>query len=304
MKVINVIEAYVLVAVIAGLAQPSLGKPMTKADKTQLEAASYDRQARELRQSNDYAGAIELESKAITLEPRDSLYLESRAVWLMTLGDRRQAVLDYMSAIKVDPKWYKPYIGRGECRAAFGDEKGAMQDYDEAIRLQPLAEQAFYLRGKVKLKLGDVDGAKRDFFEAVRIYPEYAAAQNQLAGLLLKSVLPLQYSTPQKQHSVLEDVDRAVKNDPKFAFGYINRGICRSTFGDNKGAMEDYDQAIKLEPKNDLAYCLRGKLKVKTDDREGAKNDFQQALLINPTCTTAKHALKSLSQQDSISRLN
>ncbi len=50
----------------------------------------------------------------------------------------------------------------------------------------------------------------------------------------------------------------ALKLDPKFTAGFVDRGNAYQHKGDYDRAMHDYDQAIKLDPKNAAAFTERG----------------------------------------------
>src|SRR6516164_2368282 len=56
----------------------------------------------------------------------------------------------------------------------------------------------------------------------------------------------------------LADFTKAIAIDPKVARAYTNRGLVLKTKGDLDRAIADYDKAIELDPKHLLAYYDRG----------------------------------------------
>jgi tetratricopeptide (TPR) repeat protein len=46
----------------------------------------------------------------------------------------------------------------------------------------------------------------------------------------------------------LDDYNKAIKIDSKYASAYNNRGITKAALGDRKGALEDQKKAVKLDP--------------------------------------------------------
>jgi tetratricopeptide (TPR) repeat protein len=76
-------------------------------------------------------------------------------------------------------------------------------------------------------------------------------------------------------------------SNPKLAEAYLNRGVAKSTKGDQDGAIDDESKAIELNPKLAEAYLNRGAAKQTKGDLEGAIADFNQALELDPTLAEA-----------------
>ena len=68
---------------------------------------------------------------------------------------------------------------------------------------------------------------------------------------------------------------------------YLNLGISKYREQDYKGAIEDYNKAIEADPKYALAYNNRGLAKYKLDDFEGAIKDYGKAIEISSMFTSA-----------------
>ena len=71
-----------------------------------------------------------------------------------------------------------------------------------------------------------------------------------------------------------------IELNPGDALAYNNRGFCKHTLGDDRGAVADYDKAIELKPSHSLAYKYRGKSKELLGDIKGAANDIAMAVRI------------------------
>ena len=69
------------------------------------------------------------------------------------------------------------YNNRGEAKSDLGNKKGAISDYDTAIRINPQFADAYALRGNAKSALGDKKGAIADYQIAAKIFK----AQNNMA---------------------------------------------------------------------------------------------------------------------------
>ena len=76
--------------------------------------------------------------------------------------------------------------------------------------------------------------------------------------------------------------DSAVKQNPKSAYAYTNRGFIRSKENDFKGALNDYNSAIEICPTNYLAYFNRACVKLyNMNDNAGAIADFDKVISNN-----------------------
>jgi tetratricopeptide (TPR) repeat protein len=93
------------------------------------------------------------------------------------------AILDYTTALRLNPDLALAYHNRGCVKSLMDDYAGALVDYDKAIMLNRINDMFFWNRGTAKAKLGDYRGAISDFKSAVRLNPtnEEARAELQLA---------------------------------------------------------------------------------------------------------------------------
>ena len=82
----------------------------------------------------------------------------------------------------------------------------------------------------------------------------------------------------------LADYNRVIKNNPKSANAYYNRGLLKATnLKDYPGALADYNRAIQLKPTYDAAYTNRGNLKATNlQDYPGALADYDRAIQLKP----------------------
>ncbi|WP_310414974.1 tetratricopeptide repeat protein [Chamaesiphon sp. OTE_8_metabat_110] len=80
------------------------------------------------------------------------------------------------------------------------------------------------------------------------------------------------------------DYNRVIKNNPKSANAYYNRGLIKATnLQDYPGALADYSRAIQLKPSYDAAYTNRGNLKTTNlQDYQGALADYNRAIQLKP----------------------
>jgi len=92
------------------------------------------------------------------------------------------------------------------------------------------------------------------------------------------------------------DCTKALKLNPDFGAGYIERGRAKHKTENFVGAIKDFSKAIEMFPEFALPYGLRGDAKIKTGDIEGAIEDFKKLKQLDPRSEVAKHALKNISK--------
>jgi tetratricopeptide (TPR) repeat protein/S1-C subfamily serine protease len=254
----------------------------------------------------DLKGSLAAISEAIRLEPEDIILLSQKASLLFKLGDKKGtivicdrilvkgekawaysnrglaksdlgdkkgAIADYDTAIRINPQFSVAYVNRGLAKSALGDKKGAIADFDIAIRINPQLVEAYSNRGITKSDLGDRKGAVADFDTAIRINPQYALAYSNRG--IVKSDLG-------DKKGAIADFDTAIRINPQLVEAYYNRGFDKSALGDKKGAISDYDTAIRINPQLVEAYSNRGVAKSDLGDKKGAISDYDTAIRINP----------------------
>ena len=69
-------------------------------------------------------------------------------------------------------------------------------------------------------------------------------------------------------NGALEDLNQAIKDNPRYAKAYNGRGLVKFVLKGFRGAIVDYNMAIILDPKFARAYSNRGMLKAYQDDFE------------------------------------
>ena len=87
----------------------------------------------------------------------------------LSLGQYRQAISDYTSALKIDPKDSEKYNRRGITYAHLGEYERAISDYSMAIVLNPDESSAYKNRGVVYIVLEKTEEAKRDLLKAAEL---------------------------------------------------------------------------------------------------------------------------------------
>ena len=106
--------------------------------------------------------------------------LINRGVAFRNLGKYQRAIVDYTTALKLDPNDPMIYANRANARRELGELKHAYDDANEAIRLDDTRAASFYTRGAVLEKAGQIRNARKDYAMALKLAPNNADYQNKL----------------------------------------------------------------------------------------------------------------------------
>lgn len=85
----------------------------------------------------------------------------------------------------------------------------------------------------------------------------------------------------------MDDYNRAITADPKFANAYYGRGILKLDARDLDGATAEFDRALRLAPKLAVAWYGRGLAKDRKGNHLAAIADYDEALKLAPNTTNA-----------------
>ncbi|MGZ6176447.1 MAG: tetratricopeptide repeat protein [Candidatus Binataceae bacterium] len=113
-----------------------------------------------------------------------------------------------------------------------------------------------------------------------------------VASRQLASVYTLRgaaYARKRDYDHALQDLDNALKANPKYALALANRGAVYTAKGEFDRAIDDYTQAIALDPKLTRAYANRGNAYFGKQDDARAIADYDKALALEPLPRTARN---------------
>jgi len=82
-----------------------------------------------------------------------------------------------------------------------------------------------------------------------------------------------------------EDVDEAIRLDPKYAWAYASRGMMHRSMRQYADSLRDLNQAIELDPNHAEAISRRGVTYVMMEQYENALKDFSHAAELDPMAT-------------------
>jgi tetratricopeptide (TPR) repeat protein len=209
----------------------------------------------ELQHSN-YASALELLKRSISIRPNDPNAYFSLGVTLEHFEKWSEALSSFEQAISINFDMAEAHYKRGNMLSRLGRFDEALVSYDRAIALNPNDAAAHNNRGIAFYYLGRIDDALDSFGRVIVLKPS-ADAYNNYANILRDQG---------RFEEALLNYDQAVALDPSHINAHINRSNTLREVGRLDEALVSIDQIIKLNPHHALANFNKACLKLLTGD--------------------------------------
>jgi tetratricopeptide (TPR) repeat protein len=189
----------------------------------------------------DYPAAIDNYTKALSVSRSGlitSVLNTERGRVYLKINDTENAMEDFESSIKLNPKDTMAYLGRGEIYAGKGKDSLAFLDFNKVLSLDKDNIRALVYRGTTFKNMGQYDVAMQDLSRAVELAPKDTTTLFSLGNLYLEQ---------EKFQDAIRYYDKALNADPNFKRVYQNRGISYYNLGFYRQAMSDFDNAMKYD---------------------------------------------------------
>lgn len=222
---------------------------------------------------DDYQGAENDASLALERNPFITDAWEVRGVARQNLGKNEEAIADYDKALEMLPENRGLLYNKAVAQHDIKDFEGAGKTFGTLLKRFPNFEGGYLGRARLRLEEKDTVGARQDIDKALSIN------SNAVNGYVMRADIAI--SSCKDYPAALEDMDKAIKLQPKYAGFFINRAYLRYMTDDFQGAFADYDYALQLEPRNTMALFNRGVLRAEVHDTNRAIDDFTSVLNIN-----------------------
>lgn len=177
---VQLARAYLLVLERGG-ATPPVSQPNALRRVDELTAFALRRDARRsdartlravaarLRDTLDFAGALEAHNTAIAAAPRDAEALHERGVTWLVLGDAERAVVDFRRALAAEPERGATLAELATIELRAGRVNAACAYSNAAIAANPFGARAYAVRAQARLRLGQARDAFADSETASRL---------------------------------------------------------------------------------------------------------------------------------------
>lgn len=134
--------------------------------------------------NNDFVAAIDLFTKAISIEPNNPFIYNQRAVAYLNMNQYELSMFDMNKSIELDEKYAYFYACRGFLKTKLQDLEGAVEDYEQSIELDPENEITYNNLGLVLEQMGSMQRAQKAFKKGNEILgydPERKNKENEVA---------------------------------------------------------------------------------------------------------------------------
>lgn len=123
---------------------------------------------------NDYTGAIEDFSIAISMEPQDSesYFYRGKIYYRQKIWEKAES--DFSDAVLIEPENPDYYLARGQSRYVSQNLEAALADFTVTISLDPEFASGFYHRGIAYQRMGKIAEACPDLLKAMDLGMEEA----------------------------------------------------------------------------------------------------------------------------------
>ncbi|KAI8610448.1 hypothetical protein BC830DRAFT_742726 [Chytriomyces sp. MP71] len=254
--------------------------------------------------------AIRDYSKAIHLCPSDYLLYLFRGRLLLKQGKMKEATYDFYSAFELNPGIAQTFMQRAMVLSFQRKYVQIIEEFNQRIKLEKIEDASLYiLVARARIKCDDNEGAIRDLAKALEFsrikdpqiylqkgicYENIKEWGNAIAEFTKCITLDTQFSKAYYHRGVcklhegngkgVQDLDIALKLDPRFFEAYLSRASYNHTKGQFTEGIEDCNNALKLEPTSIRAHLLRGACNCKIHQYGLAIVDFTKAIHLDKTC--------------------
>ena len=192
-----------------------------------------------------------------------------------------EAVEVYTKALTIDPKNVKTLMFRGLASSMKGDWKACVADLDKALAIEPEDLELLNTRAFSYLHTGDFELARKDFRSIDKVEKGAGQkAQYMWAQNLLRRARGNGLTENGDRKKALADYNRILEIAPPNDMILYERASVLIDLTDYKAALEDMDKVIKIDGQiSELGdtHNTRAEVRRALGDEEGAKADEAEA---------------------------
>jgi regulator of sirC expression with transglutaminase-like and TPR domain len=181
--------------------------------------------------------AVELYSKAISLDKFETDALINRANILFGQKQYIQAINDYTQCILVEPRNDKAYANRGAAYLSMGKNDKALADLNLSVEINPMSQNGYKNRGMLFIMTGQYQNAISDFTKHLEIVIDSNGETWGKIGYCFQQL---------GNHSkAINALSHAIQQSPKGNYYYL-RAISMNASGEIKRARDDAKRAMAM----------------------------------------------------------
>ena len=219
--------------------------------------------------ARDAVGAFE---EAVRREPASPVAAVNLADALTQAGQPARAIPILDRAIRIAPSEPLLHYQLGIAHTSAGHDAEAVAAFEKAVALDPEMAEAHNLLGAALASSGDHDRAEQELLRALQIQPDFPEAQGNIGHL---------YAARREFVQAAYYFERSVRRKPD-AEALTNYSVTLAALNRFDDARQQIEVAVRLDPKSADAHNFRGTLRERSGDRAGALADFLEAARLRP----------------------
>jgi tetratricopeptide (TPR) repeat protein len=197
----------------------------------------------------NYEEGIESFSKAITIDPNNSLTYYNRGYSFMKLEDFTAAILDFKRSIELDSSNKKTFINLGRCYTNLKDQEIAINVYKKGLEIDSSYAALHYNMGLSYSLSGELNKALNAYNKAI-LYNNEKSNYYFNRGMIFQQL--------NDGNNALSDYKMARNLNPKNTDVYIAEGFVYLNQNKKTEAIKAYSKAISIDSTLWSAYFNRG----------------------------------------------
>ncbi|RKU24892.1 hypothetical protein C6497_17125 [Candidatus Poribacteria bacterium] len=187
--------------------------------------------------------AIEALTQAIHNDPSYAEAYIQRGLIFFQLQRYKEAITDYTQTLSLNRYSADAYAGRGDTYRALNNLPQALEDYTASLKTRRSA-QIFTKRAKCYIESGRIDEALDDYSYIIKRRPTAMAYYNRGKAYYRKYLLSK--NDEEIANIAIEDFDKSIEMQPKFALSFYHRGDMYGYLGQLNFKDKDYAHTIDL----------------------------------------------------------
>ena len=205
--------------------------------------------------------------------PKSAILLNLMGAANTGLKRYETAILNYQTAIQIDPLNSDTYNNMGNSLREKGDLFEAIKCYQRALKIKPDFALVHKNLGISLVEIGDFDAAIESYEKAINIKPKYTQVYVELGNVLkLKGNL----------NAAIEAYQRFIQIEPNNAEMNFKIGNALRDKGDLEAATESYQKALKTKPDYSEVHNNMGLVLEQNGDLDAALESLKKAIIFNP----------------------
>ena len=189
-----------------------------------------------------------------------------------------QALQAYEEALRIDPRNFHAWNGKGTALYSQGNYKKAYESYQRAIEIDADNPVVWVSAGLSLNRLQRYQQAIVHFERAILLDPHYVSAWTGKADAQLDMNLP---------EDALASYEQALAYDSKSFQAWNGLGNTRSSLRDFAGSVDAYTRALQVNPRSTVAWCNKAEALMQQSHYRLALDALNEATELDRTYTRA-----------------